>query len=576
MSIFDIFRKRKKIPTPWAKYYNDEELDIKIPNISIYKQLSITANRYPNNIAYRYLGRNVSYKKFMKQIDTAAISFKKMEIKKGDVVTICLPNLPEALIAFYALNKLGAIASMIHPLSAEEEIKESVISTKSKYLIILDMFYDKVKNTIKGTKVRNVIFASASNSMSLFLKIGYKLINIGKLKKYPRNDFFMSWKKFINKSKFSKLEIKDKYGKDTPAVILHSGGTSGKPKNVVLQNRSFVMSAIQEGVCLKIANVGDSILAIMPNFHGFGLSVCMHSVMTLGITSILVPQFDSKKFDVLFNKNKPTIVVGVPTLFEALISNNNVKKLDLSYLKIAISGGDMLSKSLEDRVNNYFEEHNSDAKITQGYGMTEALAAVCLGIGDVSKSGSIGIPLPGNHIKIINPSTRKTNPYNVVGEICINTKALMMGYLNNETETNEALQIHDDGHVWLHSGDLGYMDEDGFVFCKGRLKRMIITSGYNVYPSHIEEVIEAHPAVLQCTVVGVPHPYKQEVPKAFIVLKEGYHSLFVKGEIKEYCKKNLAKYMVPHEFVYRKKLPKTKIGKVDFKKLESDIGKDDE
>ena len=576
MSIFDIFRKRKEIPTPWAKYYTDDEMDIKIPNISIYKQLSTTANRYPNNTAYRYLGKNVSYKKFMKQIDKAAISFKKMEIKKGDVVTICLPNLPEALIAFYALNKLGAIASMVHPLSAEEEIKESVISTKSKYLIMVDMFYDKVKNTIKGTKVRNVILVSAANSMSLLLKIGYKLINIGKIKRHPRNDFYMSWKKFINKSKFSKIEVKDKYGKDTPAVILHSGGTSGKPKHVVLQNRAFVMAVIQEGVCLKYLNVGDRALAIMPNFHGFGLSVCMHSVMSLGITSILVPQFDSKKFDILFKKNRPTVVLGVPTLYEALISNNNVKNLDLSFLKYAISGGDMLTRALEDKVNNYFAEHNSEAKITQGYGMTEALAAVCLGIGDINKSGSIGIPLPGNHIKIINPSTRKTNPYNVVGEICINTKALMMGYLNNETETNEALQIHDDGHVWLHSGDLGYMDEDGFIFCKGRIKRMIITSGYNVYPSHIEEVIQSHPAVLQCTVVGVPHPYKQEVPKAFIVLKEGYFSLFVKNEIKEYCKKNLAKYMVPKEFVFRKKLPKTKLGKVDFKKLQSDIGKDDE
>lgn len=575
MSIFDIFRKRKQIPTPWSKYYTDEELNIKIPNISLYKQMKNTASKYPNNIAYRYLGKNVSYEKFIKQIDKAAIAFKKLNIKKGDVVTFCMPNIPEVLIGFYALNKLGAIASMVHPLSAEEEIKESVITTKSKCLVIVDIFYDKVKDVVKGTKLNNVIFVSPSNSMNLLLKIGYKLINLGKYKKFPRNDFFISWGKFIRKSLSNKIEIKDRYGKDTPAVILNSGGTSGKPKNVVLQNRAFLMAVKQESLFLKYLNVGDSVLAIMPNFHGFGLSVCMHSTMSLGLTSILVPQFDAKKFDILFKKNKPTVVVGVPTLYEALTSNNNIKNLDLSFLKFAISGGDMLPKKLEDKVNTYFEEHNSTARITQGYGMTEALAAVCLGIADINKSGSIGIPLPGNNIKIINPATRKTNPYNVVGEICINTKALMMGYLNNETETNQALQIHEDGHVWLHSGDLGYMDEDGFIFCKGRIKRMIITSGYNVYPSHIEEVIQSHPAVLQCTVVGVPHKYKQEVPKAFIVLKDGFHGLFIKSEIKDYCKKNLAKYMVPYEFVYRKKLPKTKIGKVDFKKLESDIGKDD-
>ena len=576
MSVFDIFRNRKEIPKPWSKYYTDEEMDIKIPNISLYKQIKITADKYPNNFAYRYLGKNVTYKKFIEQIDKAALSFKDMDIKKGDVVTFCMPNIPEVIIGFYALNKIGAIANMVHPLSAEEEIKEALITTKSKYLVIVDIFYEKVKESVKGTNIKNVIFVSPSNSMKLPLKIGYKLINIGKYKKFPKNDFYMSWGKFIRKGRFSKLEIKDKYGKDTPAVILHSGGTSGKPKNVVLQNRAFLMAVEQEKIFLKYLNVGDSVLAIMPNFHGFGLSVCMHSTMSIGFTSILVPQFDARKFDILFKQNKPSVVLGVPTLFEALTQNNNIKNLDLSFLKMAICGGDMLSKKLEDRVNAYFEEHNSIARITQGYGMTEALAAVCLGISDINKSGSIGIPLPGNNIKIINPSTRKTNPYNVVGEICINTKALMMGYLNNETETNQALQIHGDGHVWLHSGDLGYMDEDGFIFCKGRIKRMIITSGYNVYPSHIEEVIQSHPAVLQCTVVGVPHPYKQEVPKAFIVLKEGYLPLFVKNEIKEHCKKNLAKYMVPKEFVFRKKLPKTKLGKVDFKKLQSDIGGSDE
>lgn len=575
MGIFDIFRKRKPIPTPWSKYYTDEELNIKIPNISLYKQVVNSSESYPDFLAYKYLGRKVTYKKFVKQIDKAAIAFKKLNVKKGDIVTICLPNIPESLIAFYALNKLGAIANMLHPLSAEEEIKESLNSTKSKFLVMADMFYNKIKDIINSTEVKKVIFVSPSDSMKLLLKIGYRLININKYERYPRNERFISWNKFISSSNFNKIEISDNNGKDTPAVILHSGGTSGKPKNVVLQNRAFILGAKQEKIMLKRLNAGDCCLAIMPNFHGFGLSVCMHTPLALGCYTILIPQFDSKKFDVLFNKEKPTCVLGVPTLFEALISNNNVKNLDLSFLKYVVSGGDMLSKSLEEKINKYLKEHNSTAIITQGYGMTEALAAVCLGTDDVNKSGSVGIPLAGNHIKIINPSTRKTNPYNVVGEICINNKALMMGYLNNESETNEALQIHDDGHIWLHTGDLGYMDEDGFLFCKGRAKRMIITSGYNVYPSHIEEVIEAHPAVLQCTVVGVPHPYKQEVPKAFIVLKDGFHGLFVKNEIKEYCKKNLAKYMVPHEFVYRKKLPKTKLGKVDFKKLESDSGKDD-
>lgn len=576
MSIFDIFRRKKEIPAPWSKYYKEEDLNIKIPNISMYEQVKRSAAKYPSYTAYEYFRKKTNYKTFLNQIDASAAAFKVLGVKKGDIVTLCMPNVPEVLIALYGLNKLGAIANMLHPLSAEEEIKENLISTESKYLVMIDMFYQKIEKNIEETKVKKVIFVSASDSMGCFMKIGYKLTQGRKFLKYPKKEQFFSWKQFMNLSKSLRERIDTKFGKDTPAVIIHSGGTSGTPKNVVIQNRAFILAAKQEQISLKQLKPGDCCLAIMPNFHGFGLSVLMHTPLALGCYTILVPQFDSKKFDVLFKKTKPTCVLGVPTLFEALSENHNIKHLDLSFLKYAVSGGDLLNSNLENKINEYFKAHNSSARITQGYGLSEALAAVCLAADDVNKSGSVGIPLAGNYVKIINPSTRETLKPNEVGEIVVHTKALMMGYLNNEAETNEALQVHKDGHVWLHTGDLGYMDEDGFIFYKGRQKRMIISSGYNVFPAHIEEIIESHPAVLQCTVVGIPHPYKQEVPKAFIVLKEGFHGLFIKSEIKEYCKKNLAKYMVPAEFVYRKKLPKTKLGKVDFIKLQSDIGVDDD
>ena len=575
MTIFDSFRKRKTIPSPWSKYYTEEDLNIKIPNTSLYKQIVETKDKYPDFTAYKYFGKKVSYKILIKQIDNAAVAFKKLGVKKGEVVTICLPNIPETVISFYALNKLGAIANMVHPLSAEEEIKESLIFTKSRYLVMLDSFYSKIEKSIYYTLVEKVIFASPSNSLKFLLKMGYKVMNFHKYKKYPKKDMFISWNKFILQSFFYEDNIIDNNDRNTPAAILHSGGTSGRPKHVVIQNRAFMLGALQEKSVAKKIKAGDAFLAILPNFHGFGLSVCIHTPLTLGCYTVLIPQFDANKFDILFNKEKPSVILGVPTLFEALISNNNIENLDLSFLKYVISGGDKLSSKLEKRINNYLKEHNSKEKITQGYGLTEALAAVCLCLDDNYKSGSIGIPLPGNYIKIIDPATRKTKPFNEDGEIVINSRALMMEYLNCESETNEALQIHDDGHIWLHTGDLGYMDEDGFIFYKGRSKRMIISSGYNVYPSHIEEVIESHPAVLQCSVVGVPHSYKQEVPKAFIVLRDGFQGLFVKNEIKAYCKKNLAKYMIPQEFVYRKKLPKTKLGKIDFKKLEGDFDKDD-
>lgn len=576
MSIFEIFRKKMKLDASWSKYYKDDEMDIKIPNISMYDQVKISTYRYPNNTAIEYEGNKIIYRKLMKKIDALAISFFEYGIKKGDIITICLPNIPEALYALYALNKIGAIANMLHPLSAEEEIKESLNSTNSRLLVYTDMFYDKIENIIEDTSVEKVIIVSPSDSLNIFKKIGYKFITHGKYKKVPFNTFFMKLSKFTRKYYNSKLELTKRFGKDTPAVILHSGGTSGKPKNVVLQNRAFILGSKQEKICLKKLRPGDCCLGIMPNFHGFGLSVCMHTPLTLGCYTILVPQFDAKKFDILFKKTKPTCVLGVPTLFEALISNNNVENLDLSNLKYVICGGDILSSSLEERVNEYLKDHKSSAHITQGYGLSEALAAVSLAYDDINKPGSIGIPLPSNHVKIIDPATRNSVSPGITGEIVIHSKALMMGYLNEEAETNAALQIHDDGHIWLHTGDLGYMDEDGFIFYQGREKRMIITSGYNVFPSHIESVIESHPDVLQCSVVGIPHPYKVTVAKAFIVLKDGKHSLLVKNDIKSFCKKNLAKYMVPAEFVYRKKLPKTKLGKVDFKKLQSDIGSDDD
>ena len=576
MSIFSIFHKKKRLAAPWAKYYTEQDLKYKIPDITIYDQVKASKEKYPHNVAVSYMGRKFDYTSFLKKIDDCAKGFNVLGITKGDIVTIMLPNVPEALISLYALNKLGAIANMTHPLSAEEEVKETLLSTQSRFLIIYDAQYDKIKNYMKTTCVQKVIFVSPGDSLGLVKRCLYNFSQLKKFEHHPKDELYINWRKYMKFAKFSPNFEPHKYGRNTPAVILHSGGTSGTPKNVVIQNRAFIFAAKGEEVDLIRLTPGDSALAIMPNFHGFGLSVLMHTPLALGCSTILVPKFDAKKFDTLFKKTRPTCVLGVPTLFEALASSTNEKHLDLSFLKYVISGGDLLPIQLENKINKYFEDHNSDAKITQGYGLSEALACVTMAHDHVNKPGSVGIPLAGNYVKIIDPATRKTVKYGDTGEIVVHSKALMMGYLNNESETNDALQVHDDGYVWLHTGDLGYMDEDGFIFYKGRIKRMIITSGYNVYPSHIEEVIESHPAVFQCSVVGVPHPYKQEVPKAFVVLKEGYKGLFIKNEIKMHCKKHLAKYMVPSEIVIRKRLPKTKLGKVDFNKLKEDTGTDEE
>lgn len=568
MNVVNLIRQ-KMMKTPWAKYYKKEDRKIKIEDISIYQMLVKNNASRDKNVAINYYGTLITYKELFYKINQAANAFRSQGIRRGDIVTICMPNTPEALIAFYAINKIGAVANMIHPLSGEQEIKNYLISTHSVMLIMIDICYEKVKNVIKETDVYKTIVTSASDSMGFLLTFGYQVTQGYKIKKPKRSEEYVYWKDFIRKGLNYRDTAEIMVGKDTPAVILHSGGTTGNPKGIVLSNGNFNALSTQAKIVFSEVGPKDKVLAIMPIFHGFGLGVSINAPLALGCEVILVPQFNAKKFDKLLEKYKPNILFGVPTLFEALINTNN-EHLNLSMVKYVISGGDSLSPALERRINVFLANHKARIQISQGYGMTESLAAVAVAFGKANKPGSIGIPLPSNYIKIVKPRTQDEVPYGEDGEICISGPTVMLGYLDNEKETNEMLQIHKDGLIWLHTGDMGTMDEDGVIFYRQRIKRMIISSGYNIYPAHVEQVIEEHPAVLKCTVVGIPHPYKIEVPKAYIVLKNGYKPLSVRKSIREHCKKNLAAYAIPYEFEYRKSLPKTLIGKVDFKKLQEE------
>ena len=567
--------KQKLIKTPWAKYYKKEDLKLKVPDISMYEALKEVVLKYESRTAINYFGKKLSYREFLNLIDKAALAFRSQGVRRGDIVTICMPNTPEAMIAFYAINKIGAISNMIHPLSGEVEIKEYLTSTNSVMLVMIDVCYDKVKNIIKDTSVYKTIVVSARDSMPFFTGLGYQISQGFKIKGPTKSEAYLYWNDFLKKASGYNNLLDIKISKDDPAVILHSGGTTGKPKGIILSNGNFNALTEQAKIVFNDVEVGDRVLGIMPIFHGFGLGVSTIGPFILGCELIMVPQFNAKKFDKLLEKYKPNVIFGVPTLYEALAGTKN-DYLDLSGLKYAISGGDSLSRNLIKRVNDYLSSHNAKIKISQGYGMTESLAAVALSYGEAYREDSIGIPFPGNYIKIVTPETQEEVPYGEDGEICISGPTVMLGYLDNEKETNEMLQIHKDGMIWLHTGDIGMMDSNGILYYKQRLKRLIISSGYNIYPSHIEEVIEGHPSVLKCSVIGIPHPYKVEVPKAFIVLKNDYNPLTVKASIKEYCKKNLASYAIPKEFEFRKSLPKTLIGKVDFKKLREEEVKNEE
>ena len=574
MNIINLI-KQKLIKTPWDKFYTKEDLKVKVPDTSMYEVLKESVLKYESRPIINYFGKRITYREFLNNVDKAALAFRSQGVRRGDIVTICMPNTPEAMVSFYALNKIGAICNMIHPLSGEVEIKEYLLSTNSVMLVMIDLCYEKVKNIIKETSVYKTIVVSARDSMPFFMGVGYQFSQGFKVKRPLKSEAYLYWNDFLKKAVGYNHTFNIKISKDDPAVILHSGGTTGKPKGIILSNGNFNALTEQAKIVFSDVEPGDRVLGIMPIFHGFGLGVSTIGPFILGCELVMVPQFNAKKFDKLLDKYKPNVIFGVPTLYEALASTKN-DYLDLSGLKYAISGGDSLSSSLIKRVNHYLKEHNAKIKISQGYGMTESLAAVALSYGKAYREDSIGIPFPGNYIKIVTPETQEEVPYGEDGEICIAGPTVMLGYLDNEKETNEMLQIHKDGMVWLHTGDIGMMDSDGILYYKQRLKRLIISSGYNIYPSHVEEVIEGHPSVLKCSVIGIPHPYKVEVPKAFIVLKNDYNPLTVKASIKEYCKKNLASYAIPKEFEFRKSLPKTLIGKVDFKKLREEAVKDEE
>lgn len=568
MKFFRFLGFKKKPNAPWSKYYSKEDMDLNIPNMSLYEYFMDNTKKCGNLNAIDYYGTKITYKELKQKINQAAEAMLYYGVRKGDVVTICMPNTPESIIAFLAVNKIGAIANMVHPLSSENEIKHTLKETESVLLILIDMDYKKVKHIIKDTHVTKTVIVKASNSMPFLMTIGYQL-KFGRKIELPSksNKDYILWNDFTKK-----IDLSKKYTyvgtKNAPAVMIHSGGTTGTPKGIVLSNGNFMALVEQAKVVFDELEKGDKCLSIMPVFHGFGLGVCIYTPLCLGAECIVIPKFNANEFGELLNKHHPEFVIGVPTLFEAMIKTEKID--NLNYLKYVIAGGDTLKISLEEKINNFMHHNGANTRIIQGYGMSESLAAVALEPKHIDKKHSIGIPFPGCYMGIFDTNDKEVKS-GEEGEICISGPNVMLGYYNNEKETNLALHIHDDGNVWLHSGDLGKMDEDGFITYTSRLKRLIVSSGYNVYPAQIETLLESHEAVMACSVIGVPHPYKIEVPKAFIVLNPGYKKTDeLEEELRELCKKNLAKYALPASYEYRKSLPRTLVGKVDFKKLQQE------
>ncbi len=556
---------------PWIKYYKEEgyPYHLEYRDCSMVDALLEAVEKWPENVAYSYYGHKITYRQFAKKIENAARALKNYGVKEGDVVTICMPNTPEGITMVYAVNMVGAICNMVHPLSSEKELEYYITNTGSRYVLVIDAAFDKIYRVRDSANLERIIVVRPSDGLGFFKKKLYRVMHIRDVKLPADDNRVVLWEDFIAYSYFYQGPCYVKRSGEDLAVILYSGGTTGAPKGVMLSNNSFNSMTTQIYAVIKQITPSAVIPAILPIFHGFGLGVCVHTPLCRGATLILVPLFSKKLFLDIIRKDKPNFIVGVPTLYEAL-TTLKLGPEELKCVEAAICGGDALNKTLRRKVNDFLRDHGSNAKIRVGYGLTEALGAVCLSPDGATNDGIIGAPFPDVDMKIMLKDGTEA-AVGEEGEICIASPAVMMGYYKNPEETDNTLKKDKDGVVWLHTGDMGCLGEDGMIYFGQRLKRMIISSGYNVYPTQLEAVINSHEGVETSTVIGIAHKYKGQVPKAFIVLKEGYKpSKKIEKEIRSLLERNVPLYAMPVAYEFRDELPKTLVGKVAFKKLEEE------
>ena len=557
--------------TPWIKNLGDMPAHLDYYKGSMFGAVELIAKKYPDNIAFDFMGASTTYKKMLQDIEQCAKALRTIGVREGDAVTIALPNCPQAIQCFYAVNRVGAVANMIHPLSSEKEIEFYLNESESVTVITLDQFYGKIEAIRQNTKVVNVVLASIKDELSPMIKAGYMLTQGRKMEKIPEDAPVIRWADFLKLGNACFWNYTVQRAAEDPAVVLYSGGTTGTTKGIVLTNLNFNALAAQIVGVNQMFRPGDKMLAAMPLFHGFGLGVCIHSMLANGGRCILVPRFTAASYAKLITKYRCNFIAGVPTLYEALLRLPSMEKADLSCLKGVFSGGDSLSVELKKKFDKFLYDHKAVIQVREGYGTTETVTACCLTPPHMAKEGSIGLPFPDTYIKIVKPDTDEELPYGEEGEILLAGPTVMKEYLHHPDETAHTLRKHADGLTWVYTGDLGMMDADGFVFFKGRIKRMIISSGYNIYPAQLENILDGHELIQMSCIIGVPDPYRMQRVKAFVTLKPGVPANEeTKNNILEYCKKYIAKYALPKDIEFRDELPKTLVGKVAYRKLEEE------
>jgi long-chain acyl-CoA synthetase len=551
---------------PWFDHYANVPHSLDYPSVTMYEAVMKSAKRVPDKIAWDFMGTLCTYNKFAEAICLCADGLAGLGLKKGDTITISMPTSPQGIICFYAANKLGAVASMIHPLSTENEIEFYLNISNSSMALTLDAFYGKFKAAMEKTQCKRLILTRIGDFLSPVKQLGFWLTKGRKIPKVPQ-DPNISWWQDLMKGSFPKQKKAPMDPHDT-AVILYSGGTTGKPKGILLSNMNFISQGMMVAAWGELDET-DSILAILPIFHGFGLGVCVNAAFMGGSKSILVPQFTPQIVAKLIRTKKPSFIIGIPTLYAALNKNKDFQTADLACLKAAFCGADTLPRVVKENFETIVRSRGGNVKLLEGYGLTEAVTAIMAMPMNTYRKNSIGVPFSDMDAKIVIQNTTEKAPLGEDGEICLSGPAVMQGYLNQKKETDKTLKIHDDGKTWLHTGDIASQDEDGFFYFKLRQKRMIKSSGMNVYPAQVEDVLYLHPHVADACVIGVPDKEQVERVKAFVVLKEGaFPDAAMEKELITHCQKNLIKWSCPRTIEFRLTLPTTLVGKVAFKTLE--------
>jgi len=551
---------------PWSRFYGEVPPTLDYPELTLYQALAATAQRVPDAIAWEFFGTRCSYRELLARVDRCAAALAGEGLGAGDRFLISMPTSPPGVIAFYAANRIGALPALIHPLSTAPEITHFLDVTGARVALTLDAFYGPLAAAAPRKPLEKIVLARIADDLSPLKRVGFWLAKGRKIAKVPPDRRVKLWASLMAGAP-GDVPVAAANTHD-PAAILFSGGTTGRPKGIVLSHRNFIAEGMGCAAWCAMAET-DAILAILPIFHGFGLGVCVNAAFMAGGKSILVPQFSAELVAKILRRERPNVLVGVPTLFDALSRDPSLADADLSCLTACFCGADTLPRAVKERFEKLVAERGGHVKLLEGYGLTEAVSGImAMPMGEY-REGSIGIPFPDMLAKICAPGTADEVPVGGEGEICIAGPAVMLGYLDDPQANAETLRVHADGRTWLHTGDLGRMDADGFFYFSVRLKRMIKSSGFNVYPAQVEATLREHPEVAEACVIGVPDVAQGERVFAYVVLRDPSRAgPPMRAALIAFCRERLIKWSCPRDVAFVDALPLTRIGKVDFRSLE--------